>query len=246
MADRMRLDKLLSFLGVGSRSQVRGMVFTGRVTVGECVERNPGLQVDPTVQSVAVDGQPLAYQRYRHVMLNKPSDVLTAASDARAQTVMDLLPAPYHGCGCMPVGRLDKDTEGLLLLTNDGELAHRILSPKSGVDKVYAAWVDGPLDEQDVAAFAAGLTLSDFAALPAALTVRHSTPEAALALCTVQEGKFHQVKRMFAARGRTVTALKRLSVGPVTLDEALAPGTYRELTPEEANALYAAVRLTPP
>ena len=141
----------------------------------------------------------------------------------------------------MPVGRLDKDTTGLLLLTSDGQLSHRIITPRREIDKVYVAEVDGPLTEENIAAFAAGLELSDFTAMPAKLEILESREDFARGRVTVQEGKFHQVKRMFAACGRTVTALERLSVGPIVLDPALAPGEIRELTPEEEAALYAAV-----
>lgn len=246
MAERMRLDKLLAFLGVGTRSTVRDIVRAGRVSVDGRTARDPGQILDPSRTLVTLDGVPMGYRRHRHVMLHKPAGVLTAARDARAQTVMDLLPALYHGGGCMPVGRLDKDTEGLLLLTNDGELAHRILSPRSGVDKRYLAEVDGSLIAADVEAFAAGLSLSDFVALPAALTILQSTSSLTRALCSVQEGKFHQVKRMFAARGVNVTYLKRLSIGPLALDELLPPGGFRELTPGEEAALYAAIHLDQP
>lgn len=246
MAERVRLDKLLAFWGVGTRSAVRGIVRAGRVTVNGCTAHDPGQVIDPARTLVTLDGTAMAYRRHRHVMLHKPAGVLTAARDVRAQTVMDLLPALYHGCGCMPVGRLDKDTEGLLLLTNDGDLAHRVLSPRSGVDKRYLAEVDGPLTEDDVAAFAAGLPLSDFMALPAVLTILQSAPALSRALCSVQEGKFHQIKRMFAARGLTVRYLKRLSIGPLVLDELLPPGGFRELTPVEEAALYAAIRLDQP
>ncbi len=251
MAERMRLDKLLCYMGAAdARATARELVRAGRARVEGAVERDPGRVLDPGRSLVELDGKPLAYRRWRHVMLHKPAGVITAAEDARTATVMDLLPPLYAGCGCMPVGRLDKDTEGLLLLTNDGNLAHRVLAPRSGVVKRYLATVDGPLDSADVQAFAQGLTLSDFTALPAVLTLLSdwpgSGPDAACALCDVQEGKFHQVKRMFAARGRTVTALKRLSIGPLALDDALAPGEYRELTREELAALYAAAGLLQP
>jgi len=243
----MRLDKLLCYLGAAdTRSAAREAVRSGRVLANGVAERDPGRTLDPTQVQVTLDGKPLAYRRWRHVMLHKPAGVITAARDPRAATVMDLLPALYAACGCMPVGRLDKDTEGLLLLTNDGALAHRVLSPRGDIPKRYLAEVDGPLDATDVLAFAQGITLSDFIALPAVLTVLESGPQAARAICEVREGKYHQVKRMFGARGRTVTYLKRLSIGPLALDAALEPGAYRELTPEERTALYAAAALPIP
>ena len=246
MAERMRLDKLLAFWGLGTRSAVRELIRAGRAQVDEAVVRDPAHVLNPALQTVRVDGIPYAYSRHRHGMLHKPSGLVTAARDAALPTVMSLLPQPLRACGCMPVGRLDRDTEGLLLFTSDGGLAHRLLSPRCAIDKVYLAQVDGPLGAQDAQAFADGLTLSDFTAQPASLAILESGTDAARALCTVREGKYHQVKRMFAARGRTVTYLKRLSLGPVQLDEALPAGAFRELTDAEVAALYAAVRLTPP
>ena len=236
----MRLDRLLTTLAVGSRSQVKVMLRAGRVTINGQVVRNADARVQPG-DMLSLDQQPLDAHVTRHVLLNKPCGVLTAARDPKQPTVLDLLPPVYRACGCMPVGRLDKDTSGLLLLTTDGELAHRLLSPKRHVWKCYEATVDGPLDGQDIAAFAAGLTLSDFTALPAELTILRSCAQEAVAQVRVREGKFHQVRRMFAARGRTVTALRRLSLGPLVLDAALQPGEYRELTAQELAQLLAAV-----
>lgn len=241
MSDIMRLDKLLVFLGEGTRTQCAQLIRSGRVTVDGAVIRDAGARIDAAQSSLTLAGRALSYKRFRHVMLNKPAGVLTAARDKNAKTVLDLLPALYRGCECMPVGRLDKDTTGLLLLTSDGQLAHRIITPRREIDKVYIAEVDGPLTQEDVAAFAAGLELSDFTAMPAKLEILESREDFARGRVTVQEGKFHQVKRMFAACGRTVTRLERLSVGPIVLDPALAPGEIRELTPEEEAALYAAV-----
>ena len=170
-------------------------------------------------------------------MLNKPAGVLTAANDPRRETVLDLLPRACRALGCMPVGRLDLDTEGLLILTTDGQLAHRLLAPKNGVEKIYIAEVDGPLRGEDVSAFAQGLRLSDFTARPARLEIM---PPGNVGRVTVCEGKFHQVKRMFLACGRTVTHLKRLTFGGVRLDETLAPGQWRELTAQEMKTLRAA------
>lgn len=236
----MRLDRLLTTLAVGSRSQVKTMLRAGRVTVNGQVVRSADAHVQPG-DRLTLDQQPLDARTTRHVLLNKPCGVLTAARDPKQPTVLDLLPPAYRACGCMPVGRLDKDTSGLLLLTTDGELAHRLLSPKRHVWKCYEATVDGPLNAQDAAAFAAGLELSDFTALPAELEILRSSPQEAVAQVRVQEGKFHQVRRMFAARGRTVTALRRLSLGPLTLDASLQPGEYRELTAQELTELLAAV-----
>lgn len=231
----MRLDKLLSNLGVASRGGCRELLKAGRVQVDGQTVRDGAVQVSEKA-AVLLDGTALDTRLARHLMLFKPAGVLTAAEDGRQQTVMDLLPEVYRSCGCMPVGRLDKDTTGLLVLTTDGELAHRLIAPGRHVDKVYEAVVDGVLDEGDAAAFAAGIPLKDFTALPAKLEVLAENR----ARVTVQEGKYHQVKRMFGARGKPVLALHRASFGPLQLDETLCPGQFRELTGEETAALYAA------
>ncbi len=231
----MRLDKLLSNLGVASRAGCRELLKAGRVQVDGQTVRDGAAQVSEKA-AVLLDGTALDTRLARHLMLFKPAGVLTAAEDGRQQTVMDLLPGVYRSCGCMPVGRLDKDTTGLLVLTTDGELAHRLIAPGRHVDKVYEAVVDGVLDEGDAAAFAAGIPLKDFTALPAKLEVLAENR----ARVTVQEGKYHQVKRMFGARGKPVLALHRASFGPLQLDETLCPGQFRELTGEETAALYAA------
>ena len=184
--------------------------------------------------AVCLRGQPLRYQTYHYYMLHKPAGVLTATEDRRQPTVLDLLPAEYRRIGVAPVGRLDKDTTGLLLLTDDGELAHRLLSPKYHVDKRYLARVDGPLSQADVDAFASGITLSDGTeCLPAGLEL---LPENRC-IVTLRQGKFHQVKRMLASRGAPVITLHRLSMGTLSLPEDLLPGRWRPLTAEETAAL---------
>ncbi len=238
-ASNMRLDKLLSHLGAATRSECRSHLRSGQVTVNGETARDGGMTV-PDGAEVTLDGVKLDTRLVRHLMLHKPAGVLTAREDSRQKTVMDLLPPVYTSLGCMPVGRLDKDTTGLLLLTTDGELAHRLISPGRHVDKVYKARVEGILSEEDAAAFAQGIVLKDFTALPAQLELL--SPDSALV--TVQEGKYHQVKRMFGARGKPVAALHRLSFGPLTLDESLSPGAFRELTGEEIAALYAAAGMT--
>ncbi len=231
----MRLDKLLTHLGVASRSGVRDILKAGRVRVNGAAVKDAAFQVNENAD-IALDGQRLDTRLSRHIMLHKPAGVLTAKEDHRQKTVMDLLPPLYTALGCMPVGRLDKDTTGLLILTTDGELAHRLISPERHVDKVYEALVEGTLTEADVQTFAAGIPLKDFTALPAKLEILAP----GLGLVTVREGKFHQVRRMFGAVGKPVLELRRLSFGPLPLDEALAPGEYRELTETEIAALYAA------
>lgn len=245
MSVMMRLDKLLTTLGEGSRTEVTRLIRRGHVLVDGETIKDSGLRVNAAAITLSVSGRALTYKPHRHVMMNKPTGLLTAARDRHCKTVVDLLSPLYLGCACMPVGRLDKDTEGFLLLTSDGELAHRVLSPRREIDKVYLATVDGPLNQEDVLAFREGLELSDFTAQGALLEILESSPESARAKVTVQEGKFHQIKRMFAARERTVTALKRLSIGPLPLDPTLECGTYRELTPSEEAALFAAVDYTP-
>lgn len=234
----MRLDKLLTHLGVASRSGAREVVKANRVRVNGETVKDAALSVTEE-DEVALDGKRLDTRLSRHLMLHKPAGVLTAKEDGRQNTVMDLLPPVYTALGCMPVGRLDKDTTGLLLLTTDGELAHRLISPERHVDKVYEAKVDGTLSELDVQAFAAGIPLKDFTALPARLEIL--SPD--LGRVMVREGKFHQVKRMFAAVGKPVTELRRVSFGPLALDHSLQPGAYRELTENEITALYRAAGL---
>lgn len=229
-----RLDKIISATGKKSRREVREMVRQGRVLVDGKPSPAADMKVDPQTAVILLDGEPLGYEKFTYVMLHKPAGVLTATEDRRQETVLDLLPPELRRRALSPVGRLDKDTEGLLLLTNDGQLAHRLLSPKSHVDKVYYARVDGALEPGDIAAFAAGMTLGDgLECLPAGLEILSP----AEALVTLREGKFHQVKRMLAARGKPVLYLKRLSMGRLRLDPALAPGAWRMLTEEERSAL---------
>lgn len=238
---RMRLDKLLCTMGEGTRSEVRDLVRAGRVTVDGAIVRDAGMQVDAQGSEVAIAGRVVPYRSVCYVMLNKPQGVLTAARDKKQKTVMDLFPAWIPAMGAMPAGRLDKDTEGLLIVTSDGQLAHRIISPRKEVGKTYFAQVDGMLDAQDIAAFAAGLHISDsdgeFDARPARLEIVSASPEMSEARVRVTEGKYHQVKRMFAARGVHVVYLKRLSIGALELDPALENGAWREMTMEEVAML---------
>lgn len=222
----MRLDRLLSELGVASRSELRQLIRSGRVSVdGQTVVASEK-RVDPEKSRVCLDGEELSYRRYRYFMMDKPAGVLSVTEDRRQETVLDLLPPELKRLGLFPVGRLDKDTSGLLLLTNDGDFAHRVISPKSGVEKRYRAEVEGVPDEEDVRAFAEGLCLADGTrCLPARLEITGES----VCFVTVMEGKYHQVKRMLAARGKPVTGLRRLSVGALTMPESLTPGGIREL-----------------
>ena len=235
----IRLDRLLATLALGSRTEVGAMIRRGRVMVDGGAVRDPGKQV-PETAAITLDGAPLDTRLERHVMLHKPAGLLTAARDKKQPTVMELLPPAYAGIGCMPVGRLDKDTTGLLLLTTDGELNHRLLAPGRHVDKVYLAGVDAPLTAREAEAFAAGLELGDFTAAPALLEILPG--DGRTARVTIHEGKFHQVKRMFEAVGRTALTLHRERFGPLALDPELEPGQWRELTDEELAALREAVK----
>ena len=237
---KIRLDKLLAQSGARTRSESAGLIRSGCVTVNGAAARDPSAKVDTALCEVLLRGEPINDEPFQYYLIHKPAGVLTAARDPRAPTVMDLVPEALRRRGVMPVGRLDKDTTGLLLLTNDGELAHRLLAPKRHVVKEYLATVDGPLSEADVAAFAQGLTLSDFTAKPAELIVLSGSGTESRALVRITEGKYHQVRRMFLARGREVTALSRLSFGPLRLDAE--PGAYRPLHPEELAALRTAAR----
>lgn len=235
-----RLDKLLAGTGKWSRREVKALVRQGLVRVDGRLAASAEDKLDPAVAIVTVAGETVALHRFTYVMLHKPAGVLTATEDRKQPTVLDLLPPELRRIGLAPVGRLDKDTEGLLLLTNDGELAHRLLSPKYHVDKRYLARVDGELSAADTEAFARGMTLGDgLECLPAGLEV---LPDR-VCIVTLREGKFHQVKRMLAARGAPVLYLKRLSMGPLTLDDSLAAGAYRLLRAEEILALYRACGL---
>lgn len=230
-----RLDKLLAGTGKWSRREVKALVRQGLVRVDGRLAASAEDKCDPAAAVVTVAGETISLRRFTYVMLHKPAGLLTATEDRKQPTVLDLLPPELRRIGLAPVGRLDKDTEGLLLLTNDGELAHRLLSPKYHVDKRYLARVDGELSAADAEAFARGMTLGDgLECLPAGLEV---LPDR-VCIVTLREGKFHQVKRMLAARGAPVLYLKRLSMGPLTLDDSLAAGAYRLLRAEEISALY--------
>ena len=229
-----RLDKVISATGKKSRREVKLLVKQGRILVDGVPASAPEMKVDPLASEILLDGENIGYQRFTYIMLHKPAGVLSAVEDKRQKTVLDLLPEELQRRGLSPVGRLDKDTEGLLLLTNDGELTHQLLSPRRHVDKVYYARVEGRLEQADCAAFAAGITLGDgLACMPAGLEILSANE----ALVTLQEGKFHQVKRMLAFCGKPVVYLKRWSMGPLRLDEALQPGEFRHLTAEEEKML---------
>lgn len=232
----MRLDKFLALSGLGTRSEVKKLLKAGEVTVGEEVVKKPEWKLDPQKDAVACHGRPVSYQPFVGLMLYKPAGCVTATSDRAQKTVMDYI-AHERKAELFPVGRLDIDTEGLLFLMNDGELAHRMLSPRHHVEKTYFVRTQGAVTPEDAAAFAEGLDIGEKKkTLPAGLRILSSgeISEAEVTLC---EGKFHQVKRMFAARGKQVVYLKRISMAGITLDEKLGPGMWRELTNEETERL---------
>ncbi|EFR86902.1 rRNA pseudouridine synthase [Listeria marthii] len=226
----MRLDKLLSHTGFGSRREVKPLLKSGAVVVNGTIQKDSKTQVNPDKDQVTVHGTPVVYQEFVYFMLHKPQNVVSATEDNVSETVIDLLAQEDTLTDPFPVGRLDKDTEGLLIITNDGTLAHNLLSPKKHIDKTYYAKIDGDVTATDVEAFAAGIELDDgYTCKPARLEI--ITPNEIKV--TIQEGKFHQVKRMFAARGKTVSYLKRISMGNLQLDESLELGEYRPLTETE-------------
>ena len=231
--EKQRLDKIIASTGKWSRREVKSLIRHGQVLVDGLPAAGPEEKADPETAEIVVNGERLTYQRYTWIMLNKPAGYLSATEDGRGETVLDLLPQELRRQGLFPVGRLDKDTEGLLLLTNEGGLAHDLLSPRHHVDKVYYVRVAGRLTEEDCRAFEAGMTLGDgLECLPAGLEIL-AAGETSECLVTLREGKFHQVKRMLAARGKPVTYLKRLSMGSLRLDDTLAPGEFRLLTAAE-------------
>ena len=229
-----RLDKILSGTGRWSRREVKDLVKAGRVTADGAVVARPEDKFDREAVELRVDGEAVDGERYCYLMLHKPGGVLSATEDPKQPTVLDLLPPHLRRVGLFPVGRLDKDTEGLLLLTNDGPLGHRLLAPKKHVDKVYFVRVEGRLDQEDRRAFRTGMVLGDgLRCLPAELEVLEP-PDTGLV--TLREGKYHQVKRMLASRGKPVRYLKRLTMGPLELGD-LPCGSWRPLSEQEKRAL---------
>ncbi|MFD2329679.1 pseudouridine synthase [Cohnella sp. GCM10020058] len=288
MKTKMRLDKMLGNLGYGTRSGLKALVRQGAVTVNGTRVKDPGMQIDPHADEVVLEGERIVYRDTLYVMLHKPAGFVSATEDNRDRTVLELLPEALRVFSPFPVGRLDKDTEGLLLLTNDGKLSHDLLSPRKHVPKTYQALVAGLVGSDDIATFATGVTLDDgYVTLPAALRVlespkheadleadgtagivrassaftmdkalerldtfpalrtnRTSWQEAVAAgeplswiELTIAEGKYHQVKRMFEAVGKKVLYLRRIEMGPLPLDETLAPGQWRELAEDELERL---------
>lgn len=233
MSNRQRIDKILSNMGYGTRKEVKELIRNGLVEIDGKVVKDPGTQVEAGLQEIVAGGRKVLYEESVYIMMNKPQGVISATLDPREKTVVDLLPAELRARNPFPVGRLDKDTEGLLLLTNDGQLAHRLLSPRKHVPKTYLARVMGRVGEEDSEAFGRGVTLEDgYRTMPSQLKVLERG-SISLVEITIYEGKFHQVKRMFKAVGKEVIYLKRISMGGLRLDEALKPGEFRELRPDE-------------
>ena len=239
----MRLDKFLVACAVGSRTEVKNFLKAGRVTVNGKKEKSAKLQINEETDEICFDGQKLDYEEFVYYMMNKPQGVISATEDSEHKTVLDLLDDLARSKEVFPVGRLDIDTHGLLLLTNDGQLAHALLSPKRHVDKIYLARVDGIMTQEDVETFAQGIPLKDFTCKPAKLELVSLDREKnqSLVRVTIAEGKFHQIKRMVAYCGKEVVDLQRLTMGTLTLDENLKRGEWRRLTTEELESLLESV-----
>lgn len=239
----MRLDKFLVACAVGSRTEVKNLLKAGRVTVNGKKEKSAKLQINEERDEIRFDGQVLEYEEFVYYMMNKPQGVISATEDSKHRTVLDLLDDIAQTKEVFPVGRLDIDTHGLLLLTNDGQLAHALLSPKRHVDKTYLAHVEGIMTQEDVETFVKGIPLKDFTCQPAKLEIVSvdSVKNQSLVRVTIAEGKFHQVKRMVAYCGKEVLDLQRLTMGTLVLDENLEQGEWRRLTKEELEELLASI-----
>lgn len=233
-----RLDKVLANLGYGSRKDVKKIIKSGAVEIDNVIVKDNNMQIDPYKSIVKVDGEEISYKKYIYLMMNKPDGVISATFDDYERTVIDLLEEEHKAFEPFPVGRLDKDTVGLLLLTNDGDLNHRLISPKWHVDKIYYAKINAPLNEEDVKAFEEGIVLDDgYKCMPGKLEIVKSGENESEVKVTIQEGKYHQVKRMFESLEKKVVYLKRLTFGGLNLDENLDEGRYRELTDMEISFL---------
>ena len=233
-----RLDKVISNLGYGSRKEVKALCKKGFVEVDGVIVKDSSVSIDPEKSIISINGKELRYRKYIYLMMNKPDGVISATYDNREETVIDLLEVEHQVFEPFPVGRLDKDTVGLLLLTNDGELNHRLISPKWHVDKVYFAKIDKKVTEEDAEAFKKGIKLDDgYVCKEGKLEILSASDEGSEVRVTIQEGKYHQVKRMFEALDKKVVYLQRIEFGGLILDEDLEEGEYRELTEEELSIL---------
>ena len=240
----MRLDKFLVACAVGSRTDVKNLLKAGRVTVNGKKEKSAKLQINEERDEIRFDGQVLEYEEFVYYMMNKPQGVISATEDTKHKTVLDLMDDYARAKEVFPVGRLDIDTHGLLLLTNDGKLAHALLSPKHHVDKTYLAQIKGIMTDADIETFAQGIPLKDFTCQPAKLEILSvdSNKDESQVRVTIAEGKFHQVKRMVAYCGKEVVDLQRLNMGTLTLDENLQRGEWRRVSQEELELLFASVK----
>ncbi|WP_313757348.1 pseudouridine synthase [Tissierella sp.] len=237
MVKKERLDKILANMGYGSRKDVKKFIKDGKVKVNNAIILNNEFKVNPYEDQIFFNNEEVLYREYIYIMLNKPQGIVSSTDDPKTRTVIDLLDEEYLIYKPFPVGRLDKDTEGLLMLSNDGKLAHELLSPKKGINKTYYAEVDGFVEDKYIEVFKAGVILEDgYKTLPASLEIINANIISKVHL-TIQEGKFHQVKRMFESIGMKVLFLKRISMGPLALDESLNPGECRELTEDEIELL---------
>ncbi len=233
-----RIDKILSNLGHGTRKEVKALLKKGKIEVDGVIVSDNTMKIDPDKAVIKVSGEEIKYRKFIYLTMNKPAGVVSATVDNHDETVIDLIDQEYHAFKPFPIGRLDKDTVGLLLITNDGELNHKLIAPKNHVDKVYYAQINKPVDEKDVDIFKKGVILEDeYKCMPAILEVLKADENGSEVMITIQEGKFHQVKRMFESVDKKVVFLRRMSFGPLKLDENLPEGQYRELSEEEIKLL---------
>ena len=226
-----RLDKIVASMTGGSRKDARGMILRGRVSVNGTVSGNIGLKVDPNIDDISVDGQSLTYKKHVYIMINKPKGILSASNDKSRETVVDLVKPQYNREGLFPVGRLDKDTTGLLIITDDGDFGHKVISPKSLIEKEYLVTLDKPITDADIKVLGAGVTLVDGTACRPARVRLDDRPDRIY--MTITEGKYHEIKRMLGVVGIGVNELERVRIGKLYKDDKLLLGQYRELTDDE-------------
>ncbi|MCB2342539.1 16S rRNA pseudouridine(516) synthase [Clostridium estertheticum] len=233
-----RIDKILSNLGHGTRKEVKALLKKKKVEVDGVIATDSAMKVDPEKAVIKVSGDEINYRKYIYLVMNKPSGVVSATVDRNDETVIDLIDDQYRAFKPFPIGRLDKDTVGLLLITNDGELNHKLIAPKNHVDKVYYAEINKFIDASDINTFKKGVVIDDgYKCMPAELEVLTANENGSEVMVTIQEGKFHQVKRMFESVNKSVMFLRRVSFGPLKLDEDLVEGQCRELSEDEINLL---------
>ncbi|MBZ9606522.1 rRNA pseudouridine synthase [Clostridium estertheticum] len=233
-----RIDKILSNLGHGTRKEVKSLLKKGKIEVDGVIVSDNTMKIDPDKAVIKVAGEEITYRKYIYIVMNKPAGVVSATVDKYDETVIDLIDQEYHAFNPFPIGRLDKDTVGLLLITNDGELNHKLIAPKNHIDKAYYAEINKFVDQKDIDTFKKGVVLDDgYKCMPAILKVLNANENGSEVMITIQEGKFHQVKRMFESVDKNVAFLRRISFGPLKLDENLSEGQYRELSEEELDLL---------